>query len=110
MSREWESRHALIYDGFGRLTYIGTRADIWANLSTVYLSHMNRIEDSMSCSKRALELNPNQPRANLNLGAALVMTGSSEEARVYLERAIETSPIAGIREDARRWLRRLDEQ
>lgn len=110
MRREWENRHALVYDGFGRLTYIGTGADIWANLSTFYLSHMKRIDESMSCSKRALELNPDQPRANLNLGAALVMTGSPEEARVYLQRALETSPIPGIREDARKWLRRLEQE
>ena len=110
MRREWEGRHALVYDGFGRLTYIGTGADIWANLSTVYLSHMNRIDESMSCSRRALEINPNQPRANLNLGIALVETGSPEEARVHLQRAMEASPIAGIRENARKWLRRLDEE
>lgn len=108
MERGWEDRQGLLYDGYGRLTYLGRGADIWANLSTVHLLRTSQLEESMRCSRRALEINPNHPRATLNLGIALAMTGSELEAREYLTRAAETAPSESHRAQALKWLGSLD--
>jgi tetratricopeptide (TPR) repeat protein len=105
-----ERDHGLLYDAYGRLTYLGTGADIWANLSTVHLLRTSLLDESIRCARRALELAPEQPRASLNLGVALAMTGKVEEARGHLERAERTLPSEPLREQARRWLVTLSSQ
>jgi tetratricopeptide (TPR) repeat protein len=104
MQAEYEGDHALLYDAYGRLTYLGTGPDIWANLSTVHLLHTSLLDESIRCARRAIELAPRHPRANLNLGIALAMTGEVEEARRRLKAASTTLPSESLREQARRWL------
>jgi tetratricopeptide (TPR) repeat protein len=108
MEPQWEMSHAFLYDAFGGLTYLGTGADIWANLSTLHLRDTKRLDDAMRCGGRALELDPNHPRANLNFGISLAMEGSSDKARQFLERAVELAPTADIRENALTWLNSLE--
>jgi hypothetical protein len=108
MEPQWEKSHAFLYDAFGVLTYFGTSADIWANISTIHLRDTKRLGESMRCSRRALDLNPDHPRANLNLAIVLVRTGSVDEARVHLKRAVELAPTSGIRDNALRWLKSLE--
>lgn len=109
MEREWENRHGLLYDAYGRLTYLGTGADIWANLSTLHLHQTEDIRESIRCSRRALELRPDHPRAHLNLGIALALSGSEREAREHLSRAAATLPSESLRGEARSWLEKLEE-
>jgi tetratricopeptide (TPR) repeat protein len=108
MEPRWEKAYGFLYDAFGVLTYLGTGADIWSNLSTVYLREGKDLGESMKCSRRALQLRPDQPRANLNLGIALAMTGSTDEARVYLSRAAELAPAGSLRDNALKWMNSLD--
>jgi tetratricopeptide (TPR) repeat protein/uncharacterized membrane protein len=106
MEPQWENSHAFLYDGFGRLEYLGTGADTWANLSTVHLYRTKQLEKSMRCSGRALDLRPAHPVANLNMGIALARTGSVDEAREHLMKAARMAPNDAIRNDALEWLRR----
>ncbi len=108
MDERWEDRHTLLYDAYGRLTYLGTGADIWANLSTVHLLQTGLPEESIRCSRKALELRPGHPRASLNLGIALTMMGDVEEARVHLRRAAETLDTEGLKREALKWLDSLE--
>jgi hypothetical protein len=110
MDPGYENRHGLLYDAYGRLTYLGTGADIWANLSSVHLLRTALLDESIRCARRALDLAPGHPRANLNLGIALAMTGEEEEARVRLGRAAETLPSESLRAQARKWMESLGEQ
>lgn len=110
MEREWENRHCLLYDAYGRLTYLGTGADIWANLATLHLHQTEDIGESIRCSRRALELRPDHPRAHLNLGIALALSGSEREAREHLSRAAATLPSESLRGQARSWLEKLEEE
>ena len=104
MEPAWENRHGFLYNAYGKLTYVGTGADIWANLSTVHLQQTKNLEESIRCSRRALELRPDHPRAALNLGIALAMEGSVAEAREHLARAAATLPSESLRRQAQSWL------
>jgi len=108
MEAEYEGDHGLLYDAYGRLTYLGTGADIWANLSTVHLLRTSLIDESIRCGRRALELVPGHPRAGLNLGIALAMTGNEAEAREHLTRASNTLREGPLRAQALRWLQTLE--
>ncbi len=109
MQPKWERCYCLLYDANGRLTYLGTGADIWANLSTVYLLNVGDLQESMRCSRRALELRPDHPRANLNLGIALAMIGAEGQAREYLTKAAGATGVDSIRRQAQKWLDSLKE-
>jgi tetratricopeptide (TPR) repeat protein len=108
MDPRWERRYCLLYDANAGLTYLGTGADVWANLSTVYLLNVGDLEESMRCSRRALELRPDHPRANLNLGIALAMIGAEGQAREYLTRAAAAGHES-IRAQARKWLNSIEQ-
>lgn len=107
MQVEYEGDHVLLYDAYGRLTYLGTGADVWANLSTVHLLRTNRLDESVRCARRAIELAPEHPRANLNLGIALAMTGQTAEARTRLSIASRTLTSETLRAQAGKWLETL---
>ncbi len=107
MDPKWDDRHALLYDGFGRLSHLGTGADIWVNLCSIHLKHTGRLADSIRCGRRALELAPDHPWGHLFLGLALAQSGREAEASLHLERAVERIPGGAMRDEAARALRRL---
>jgi Flp pilus assembly protein TadD len=50
------------------------------------LINERRFEEAIPAAERALELAPNEPRAEYNLGTALVNAGRIAEGRAHLAR------------------------
>ena len=50
--------------------------------------------------RRVIELRPNSPEAHLNLGAALIQTGSLEEGLASFRRAVDLGPTVRKRTTA----------
>jgi len=107
MSRDLEDAHTFLYTGMGELKYLGTGADIWANLSSAHVLMTKDFAEAAACARRALEIDPDQPRAHMNLGIALAEVDSAEAAIPHFRRAAELAPTARMRNSALHWLERL---
>ncbi len=72
---------------------------LWGNLGSAYYWIPGQREKARSAYKRAIELaeerneiNPNDPEVIINLAGYRAMTGDEEQARIYLQRAIDMAP------------------
>jgi tetratricopeptide (TPR) repeat protein len=54
-----------------------------------------RVDESIACLEKALEIDPDYMEAHVNLAAALLRKGQTSEAMLHLERAIELDPASG---------------
>jgi tetratricopeptide (TPR) repeat protein len=71
--------------------YPDTLPDAWNNLGVI-ATRESRIDDSIRCFQRALELSPHHLLALDNLGNAYRLEKRWNDARIVLERALEVAP------------------
>ena len=72
-------------------TYPDTLPDAWNNLGVI-ATREGRVDDSVRCFQKALELNPHHLLSLDNLGNAYRLQKRWDEARKVLERALEVAP------------------
>ena len=82
---------AIIRDTNYALAYCGL-ADCYAMIFQYHDSNESNVENAITASKRALEIDPELPEAHASLALAYSLIGRYEEAEVEFERAIELSP------------------
>jgi len=107
MKPRYEDHHAFLYDAMGRLRYLGTGADAWANLSSVYLLVLKDPDMAARCARRAIALAPDHPRAHYNLGLVLAQRDSTEAAEAHLAEAAQRARAEWLRRRALEALREL---
>src|SRR5262245_26875775 len=66
--------------------------EMWIELGLCYLMDPRRATDAIAANRRALELDPNRPRAAHNLAAALDGAGDPAAALPFASQALEQSP------------------
>jgi len=66
-------------------------AEIHYNLGNIFQAQ-DKLNEAMTCWKRALALNPELPEVYSNLGNALLTEGKPEEAVASYERALDLNP------------------
>ena len=66
-------------------------ADTYNNLGAIYLE-MGKPSTAMKAYRQALDVAPDHPEANFNLGLLLYEQGQIGEARKYFERAVIQRP------------------
>ena len=71
--------------------YPDTLPDAWNNLGVI-ATREGRVDDSVQCFQRALQLNPHHLFSLDNLGNAYRLQKRWDEARKVLERALEVAP------------------
>jgi tetratricopeptide (TPR) repeat protein len=82
---------AIIQDPQYALAYCGL-ADCYSMIYTYHDSDKTNIENAMTASKKALELDSDLAEAHASYGLAASLNGRHEEAEKEFERAIEMSP------------------
>ena len=70
-----------------------TNAEAW-NLLAVALRRLNNTRAAIACLRRALDLDPGNPTAMLNLGAACGETGRPADAAAWYRAVLERQPSA----------------
>src|SRR5579875_3068244 len=64
---------------------------LWTSLG-ISLAHQNKFQEAIGAYKKALQVNPNVPQAELNLGLAYFKSGALNKAIAPLQEASKAMP------------------
>jgi Tfp pilus assembly protein PilF len=73
------------------LVHIPDSDEMYFDLATAY-EHLGRVPDAIKSYQTALQLNPNQYRANLMFGRLLGMREDPQAALPYSQKAVQLQP------------------
>ena len=84
--------HGAGADLIGQAIAVNPRIDSYHSNLGVALKGQGRLDEAVTCYRRALDLAPDSPEARFNLGAALQEQGRLDEAAACYRRAVELRP------------------